>query len=560
VKESTMKEFLKSRPGKQPSTEEEKGPDPAVPPDPESARKAGAGSEGGGPAAGTLHESERKYRELVENANSIIMRRDPRGTITFFNEFAQTFFGYEEKEILGKNVFGTIVPERDSQGRDLKNMIEDIGRNPERYATNENENMRRNGERVWIAWTNKAIRDREGNVKEVLCVGNDITERKRLAEQLLLSRKMEAVGRLAEGIAHDFNNILTAIIGCSELMLMNLQEGEYLYRKAEQIKKSGERGAALTRRLLEFSQRRALKPQVQDLNRIVLGQEEMLRRLVGEDIRLRTELVAKAPAVMLDLGAVEQLLIHLALNAREAMPGGGNLVIRTENAVAEEEVPGGPHVVLVVSDTGVGMDEETRTKLFEPFFTTKGIGHGTGLSLATVYEIVKQCGGEIRVKSRPDEGASFRIFFPCALEKSLGSRPFLARKTGVPNRETVLLVEDEREVRTLIHEVLGKNGYTVLEARDSRDALNICERHGGPIHLMVADVVMPDLSGCELARRLEPIRPEMQVLYMSGHARETIERRRGRGIPGEFLEKPFTADELSSMIRKVLDTRGTAEV
>jgi len=559
MKESVMKEFSKSRPGKQPPTEEGKGPDPVVPPDPGPARGSGAGSEGGGPAAKALNESERKYRELVENANSIIMRRDPGGTITFFNEFAQTFFGYGEKEILGKNVFGTIVPERDSQGRDLKNMIEDIGRHPERYATNENENMRRNGERVWIAWTNKAIRDREGNVKEVLCVGNDITERKRLAEQLLLSRKMEAVGRLAEGIAHDFNNILTAIIGCSELMLMNLQEGEYLYRKAEQIKKSGERGAALTRRLLEFSQRRALKPQVQDLNRIVSGQEEMLRRLVGEDIRVRTELAAKAPAVMLDLGAVEQVLIHLALNAREAMPGGGTLVIRTENAVTEEEVPGGPHVMLVVSDTGVGMDEETRSKLFEPFFTTKGIGHGTGLSLATVYEIVKQCGGEIRVKSRPDQGASFRIFFPCALEKSLGTRLFRARKTGVPNRETVLLVEDEGEVRTLIHEVLGKNGYTVLEARDSRDALNICERHGGPIHLMVADVVMPDLSGCELARRLEPIRPEMQVLYMSGHARETIERRRGQGIPGEFLEKPFTADELSSMIRKVLDTRGTAE-
>jgi CheY-like chemotaxis protein len=223
------------------------------------------------------------------------------------------------------------------------------------------------------------------------------------------------------------------------------------------------------------------------------------------------------------------------------------------------DLPGGFPVVLAVRDTGVGMDEETRDKLFEPFFTTKGIGHGTGLSLATVYEIVKQCGGQIRVESRPNEGACFRIFFPRALEKSVRPRPALSRGQGISNRETVLLVEDENEVRTMIHEVLGKSGYTVLEARDAGDALHICERHAGPIHLMVTDVVMPDLSGCELARRLGPIRPEMRVLYMSGHAQETIERRRGQGIPGAFLEKPFTPDLLSAMIRRLLDRPGSAE-
>ena len=547
-----MKESSGSAPGGEPLSGREEPVGEAHRADPGRSRSGGPAGTGTGAVPS---ESERKYRELVENANSIIMRRDLQGNITFINEYAQAFFGYEEKEILGRNVLGTIVPEVDSHGRNLAQMIQDIGRNPEQYATNENENVRRSGERVWIAWTNKAILDAEGNVQEVLCVGNDITERKHLQEQLLLSRKMEAVGRLAEGIAHDFNNILTAIIGCSELMLMNLEEGEYLHRKAEQIKKSGERGASLTRRLLEFSQRRVLKPQVMDLNRIVSGQEEMLRRLIGEDIDLQTELGATWANVRVDLGVVEQLLIHMALNAREAMPGGGRLVIFTEDVDPGEEPSGGPHVLLGVSDTGVGMDEEIRMSLFEPFFTTKGIGHGAGLSLATIYEIVKQCGGQIRVQSRPGQGATFRVFFPCAEEKYPSALLSSSAVSETRNRETVLLVEDEMEVRTMIHEVLRGRGYTVLEALDGRDALNICERHSGPIHLMVTDVVMPDLSGCDLARQLRPFRPDMRVLYMSGHARETIEGRRGEGIEGAFLEKPFTPDNLSSMIRKVLDAR-----
>jgi len=546
-----MKQSSGSPPGPPPSSRPGTAETPEGPGAPAGIRTGGACRAGRREEA--PGESERNYRELVQNANSIIMRRDPAGRITFFNEYAQRFFGYAEEEILGKNVLGTIVPEVDSQGRDLARMIRDIGRNPERYANNENENVRRDGQRVWIAWTNKAIPDPDGKVREILCVGNDITERKRLQERLLHSRKMEAVGRLAEGIAHDFNNILTAIIGCSELMLMHLQEGDYLYRKAEQIKKSGERGASLTRRLLEFSRQQVLKPQVMDLNRIVAGQAEMLRRLIGEDIALETRLDATAADVMVDLGAVEQLLIHLCLNAREAMPGGGRLWVFTEDGEAGGRPPGKGHVVLGVRDTGFGMDEETRANLFEPLFTTKGIGHGTGLTLATIYEIVKQCDGDIRVESRPGQGATFRVLFPHAGPAQQAAPSRHAAASAAPNRETVLLVEDEVEVRTLMHEVLGRRGYTVLEARDSRDALDICRQHAGPIHLMVTDVVMPDLCGCDLARRLGPVRPEMQVLYVSGHAREAIEGRRGEGIQGEFLEKPFTADILSATIRKVLD-------
>jgi len=517
---------------------------------------AGAGP-GGGPdheaTLAALRESEQKYRELVESANSIIMRRDREGKITFFNEFAQRFFGYTETEILGRNVLGTIVPARDTQGRDMAEMIRDIGLDPDRYATNENENMRRNGERVWIAWTNKAIRDPGGQVREILCVGNDITERRRLQEELLQSKKMEAVGRLAEGIAHDFNNILTAIIGCAELMLLNVEGGGYLHRKAEQIRKSGERGAALTRRLLEFSRRRVLRPQALDLNSIVSSQEEMLGRLIGEDIALSTDLRAEGTAVRVDLGVVEQLLMHLALNAREAMPGGGRLEIRTEQVGAVPDLPGGPFVLLSVSDTGIGMDEETRAQLFEPFFTTKGIGPGAGLSLATVYEIVRQCQGAIRVESRPSEGTTFRIFFPTAQERPPSLSPSVPAVTSTRNPETVLLVEDQDEVRSMLQEVLAKRGYTVLGARNGGEAMQICRNHAGPIHVMVTDVIMPNLSGCELARRLNPIRPEMRVLYMSGHARETIERRGEQEIQGAFLEKPFSPDTLSGMIRKVLD-------
>jgi signal transduction histidine kinase/ActR/RegA family two-component response regulator len=388
-----------------------------------------------------------------------------------------------------------------------------------------------------------------------------IGELKQSRDELVQAQKMEAIGRLAGGVAHDFNNLLTAILGYCELLLLKPWDPARRKRYIEQISATGVRAAGLTRQLLAFSRRQVLQPQVLDLNRLILDLQSMLRRLIGEDVELAV-LAGPAPArVKADPIQIEQVVMNLAVNARDAMPRGGRLTIETGQAELDpgeapqhRMVKPGPHVLLAVSDTGVGMDPETRSHIFEPFFTTKG-ERGTGLGLSTVYGIVQQSGGHIRVFSEPGRGTRFEVLLPRAEEEEEAGPAEPAPVELRPRRgeETVLIAEDEEVVRTLAGESLRENGYTVLEARHGIEALALCEKHEGPIHLLLTDVVMPLMGGGELAERLARLRPELRVIYMSGYTDETIG---GQGLPrsGEaFLQKPFTSQALALKVREVLE-------
>jgi two-component system cell cycle sensor histidine kinase/response regulator CckA len=384
-------------------------------------------------------------------------------------------------------------------------------------------------------------------------------------DQLTQARKMEAVGRLAGGVAHDFNNLLTVMIGRSQLLLRQLTPEDPVRPAIELIEHTAGRATDLTRQLLAFSRKQILQPTVLNLNAVVAKSGELLNRVIGEDVALITVLDPALGCVEADPSQVEQIVVNLVMNARDAMPEGGRLTLETANieldpayARRHVEVRPGPHVMLAVSDTGVGMDPDTRARIFEPFFTTKGPGQGTGLGLATVYGIVKQSGGHIWVYSEPGRGTTFKIYLPRVAQVAgpVESPPLPA--PSAHGRETILLVEDETAVRDLARDILQANGYTVLEAGHGSEALRICERHAGPIHLMLTDVVMPGMSGRQLADRLAPLQPTMTVLYMSGYTNNAIVHRGVLDAHTAFLQKPFTPDALARKVREVLDARHEA--
>jgi signal transduction histidine kinase len=395
-------------------------------------------------------------------------------------------------------------------------------------------------------------------VAGIVVNARDITERRRLEDQLRQAQKMEAVGQLAGGVAHDFNNLLTAILGYCHLILDEIPEGTQLRADLIEIQAAGDRAASLTRQLLAFSRRQMLQPQVVNINTLVTQLEKLLRRLISEDVELVTALAADLRAVTADPASIEQILVNLAVNARDAMPTGGRLTIETANvelddtyAVTHLAMPPGTYVMLVVSDTGEGMDAATRARVFEPFFTTKEQGKGSGLGLATVYGMVKQTNGYIWVYSEPGHGSSFKVYLP---PTAAGSPvPASPQEPAVaPGWETVLLVEDEGAVRALAREVLRRHGYVVLEARHGVDALRVAERHSDVIHLLVTDVVMPHMSGRELSERLTADRPALKTLFMSGYTDHALLPE--DLTPGaEFIQKPFTPDVFARRVRRVLD-------
>ncbi len=385
-------------------------------------------------------------------------------------------------------------------------------------------------------------------------------ERRQLGERRRQSQKMEAIGRLAGGVAHDFNNVLTVIKGNSQLLLSDLDPNDPRRTEVEEIMQAAERAVSLTRQLLAFSRGQALQPVVLDLNARVTDVERMLRRLIGAEIELVTVLDPALGAVRADPGQIEQVIMNLAVNARDAMPQGGVLTIETANTYLDEgydyadgPIAPGPYVVLAVSDTGIGMDEETESYIFEPFFTTKQRGSGTGLGLATVYGIVKQSGSYICIDSEPGQGTRFSIYLP-RVERSVEALPASAAP-GEPlqGSETILLVEDDKAVRRMAGEVLERGGYTVLEARHGREALQLCKRHTGRIHLMVTDMVMPEMGGRELAERLARLRPAMRVVYVSGYS-SNADVTHGVFAPDTpLLQKPFESEALLRTVREVID-------
>jgi PAS domain S-box-containing protein len=502
-----------------------------------------------------IRESEAKFRTLAESSPyAILIARDTQ--IVFANRAAEEITGYCMRELLQLDPLCIVSPAHRDMVGEKRAQRRQGSREAQRFEVRF---TTKNGTEKWMDVTTNAI-TYEGQ-PAILVNAMDVTERKAVEDQLRQSQKMEAVGRLAGGVAHDFNNLLMIMRGYADLILDTEEADDATRRNAEQITKAAERAAGLTQQLLAFSRKQVLAPQVLDLNQVVAGVDKMLRRLIGEDIELITSAAADLWPVKADPNQIEQILLNLSINARDAMPKGGKLMISMENVTLDgffvRQHAGsseGPHVLISVTDTGAGMAPDVRARVFEPFFTTKEVGRGTGLGLATVYGIVKQSNGYITVYSEVGQGTTFKVYLPqasgavAALEQS-------EARGHQGGSETILLVEDESDVRELARQFLDSHGYRVLEAHDGREALTVSSRHNGPIDLLVTDVVMPGMSGRELAERLIPARPAMKVLYVSGYTAEAIGH---HGIlePGtQFLQKPFSREALARKLREVLDKR-----
>lgn len=514
-----------------------------------------------------LQESEKKYRDLVENANSIILRMDTKGNIIFFNEFAQRFFGYSENEVLGKNIQGTILPGGESTRRNFGELITSIRKDPERPVASEDEYVLRNGEKAWIAWTYKPIFDDEGHVVEILCIGNDITglrraehEKEDLEAQLLGAQKMEAIGTLAGGIAHDFNNILQAIFSYIQILLMKKDQSDPDYDKFKAIEKSVQRASELTRRLLIFSRKVKSKLKPVDLNQEVVQVSKMLEMTIPKMITIELKLAGNLKTINADPVQIEQIMMNLGVNARDAMPDGGNLNFETENVILDDifcknhvgSRPG-EYVLLGVSDTGHGIDEEMQAHIFEPFFTTKETGKGTGLGLAMVYGIVKSHGGYISCDSKPGRGTTFRIYFPLMISDAEEQD---LKETALPiegGNETILLVDDEENIRKPGEEMLTEFGYKVITASDGENALDIYQKNDGKVNLVILDLIMPGMGGSQCLQELIKINPLVKVIVASGYSISRSEKEIIDAKAKGFIRKPYNVREMLNLVREVLD-------
>jgi two-component system, cell cycle sensor histidine kinase and response regulator CckA len=498
------------------------------------------------------HEALRRLEQAVEHMQIGVTITSLDGRILYTNAAEAEMHGYAAGELIGKEAHIMAPP---SHRKPLS--VEQLKRLT-RWKR-ETPNVRKDGSQFPGHLMSDVLKDEEGNPIGIVTTCEDLTERKTLEEQLRGAQKMEAIGRLAGGVAHDFNNLLTAITGYSELVTAQLEESSPLRADIAEILRAGERAAALTRQLLAFSRRQMLHPEILDLNTVISNLEKMLRRLIGEHITLATDLETGVWPVRADPGQIEQVIMNLAINAGDAMPRGGTLTIATRNFEVERSygreqvmVQRGRYVSLEVIDTGIGMDEATRARIFEPFFTTKGLGKGTGLGLATVYGIVKQSGGYIWVESELGRGTRFRIDLPRASGGKTLSHP-ATRKTPAPaGRETILVVEDEDAVRDLARRVLQHSGYTVFEARNGKEALALAAEHRGTIDLLLTDVVMPGMSGPDLAAEMVRQRPSVKVLYISGYTAETLAAH-GDLNAANLLPKPFTGDALTRRIREALN-------
>ncbi len=504
-----------------------------------------------------LRRSEANYRSLVECAPYGIYRATAEGKLLSVNPALVEMLGYNsEDELLGVNLDAGAYLDEAERIRPVE-----PGGGVKQFRGVEAKWKRKDGKIIIVRRSGRPVYDGQGGFLYVEVMAEDVTEVKLLEEQFRQAQKMEAVGKLAGGVAHDFNNLLGVILGYSGAVLEKLSTTDPLRKKVENIEKAAEKAVSVTRQLLAFSRQQVLQPKVLDLNAVVVEMEDMLRRLIGEDIELAIATDTQLGRVKADPTQIEQVIMNLAVNARDAMPQGGKLTIETANVQLDSSyarrrypVQPGPHVMLAVSDTGTGMDAETQARIFEPFFTTKGLGKGTGLGLATVYGIVKQSGGYIWVYSEPGRGATFKIYLPRAEEAVLAEKRPKAAVASLRGSETILLVEDEESLRKLTRELLEDRGYAVLEAGNGAKALEIAARHQGPIHLVITDVVMPGISGREVAQRMEALRPDAKVLYMSGYTADAITRH-GVLEPGmAFLQKPIRPEELAQKVREVLNT------
>jgi PAS domain S-box-containing protein len=502
-----------------------------------------------------LRRSEASYRGLVEHAAYGIYRATADGRFLMVNPALFTMLGFPSADdLLKMDASRDVYVDPAARARILAR-CEQFGSAIEEVAW-----RRRDGSVITVRLNGRPVRAPDGTIECFEFIVDDVTEQRALEERLRQTQKMEAVGRLAGGIAHDFNNLLTAILGSVDFLRRALGPEHPEHAETEEIQKAAVRAADLTRQLLAFSRQQVLAPKVLDVDALVTNLEKMLRRLIGEDVELRFMAKASRAAVLADPGQLEQVIVNLVVNARDAMPRGGKLTIETATvdldagyAWEHGTVEPGRYVMLAVTDTGVGIDRAAQARLFEPFFTTKEFGKGTGLGLATVYGIVKQSGGYIWVYSEPGQGATFKVYLPRvepAGEPVAAPQPPAGALGGT---ETILLAEDEAAVRNLARRVLEKHGYKLLLAATGRDGVQVAEQHAAPIDLLVTDVVMPEMGGRELAQRLTALQPGLKVLYLSGYTDDAIVHHGVLDAGVAFLQKPFKPDDLVRKIRAVLD-------
>jgi len=511
-----------------------------------------------GPRSGDELAAQRAFlRQVIDLNPSFIFAKDREGRFTLVNQAVAENYGTTVEALVGKTDSDfNRSPEEVEHFRSDDLEVMDTRHEkviPEEVITDAS------GRKRYLHTIKRPIIGPDGEANQVLGVALDITARKRLEEQLAQAQKMEAVGRLAGGVAHDFNNLLTVILGSVELLLDGLEPGHPVQPNAEEIRKAAERAAMLTRQLLAFSRKQLLQPSVVDLNRVVLDGARMLRHLIGEDIELVTLPEAPSANVKADPTQITQVLLNLAINARDAMPHGGTLTIRTAQtsldaayAALHPGVAPGDYATILVSDTGHGIAPDVLPHIFEPFFTTKPPGLGTGLGLATSYGIVEQSGGHITLESEPGHGTTLYVHLPRVGSEGGGPSPRVAGPLG--GRETILLVEDEPMVRVVASDNLRAKGYEVLEAANGHDALALAAAHEGPIHLLVTDVVMPQMGGVELAAQLTRARPGTRVLYTSGYTQDPVVLQRASGGEGTFLPKPYVGETLTRRVRELLDS------
>lgn len=505
-----------------------------------------------------LEQEGRFLSAVLETAGGLVVVLDTDGRIVRFNHTCEQVSGYGREAVMGKRLWDLVIPEEEVDG--VREVFSDLvaGDFPSEY---ENHWCSKDGTRRLISWKNTALLDEEGRVQFVVATGLDMTDRRQLEDELVQAQKMDAVGRLAGGIAHDFNNILLAVAGRAERLLSRVPANDAIARDVEEIARAADRGAALTRQLLTFSRRESRELRVLDLNQLIEELRGMLRPLIGEDVEVTPELEKDLGRVQVDRAQIEQIIMNLAVNARDAMPKGGRLTIETHNRdLTEPEVSSQRRerrrswVELTVRDTGIGMDEETRKRAFQPFFTTKEPDKGTGLGLSTAYGIVKQSGGEIRIESQPGKGTAVRIFLP-RVESSC--EPPEAEATPTPvstlGSETILLVEDDTPARELLEEYLEEQGFNVLSAVDGEEALKIFHRQPDAVDAVITDWVMPGMPGPDLAKRIQRTRPDTRILLMSGYT-ERGGPTRDPDVRLKLLRKPFALRDLSTTLRGLLDS------
>lgn len=508
----------------------------------------------------TLRRSEAQFRSLIENVSDFIVVLQADGTIQYASPSFEREAG-QGKSALGRNIVDLAAEEDRSVVEKLLTAVREKGITDVTLPVESEFRIRTSAAGMRMIEVSASNLLHHPAVRGIVVNARDVTERRKLEEQLMRAQRMEAIGTLSGGVAHDFNNILTVILGHTEVLLDALQSSSAQYEHLRSIDDAGRRASALTRQLLAFGRKQVLQPKVFNLNSLIVDLDKMLRRLISEDIELHAVTDPKLGSTKADPGQIEQVVMNLVVNARDAIKGGGRITIETANVVLDEgyiqghtSARSGPHVMLAVSDTGEGISPENLPHIFEPFFTTKEFGKGTGLGLSTVYGIVKQSGGNVWVYSQVGRGTTFKIYLPRVDEPEPAAVEPPRQRATSSGGETVLLVEDEPALRDLINHALSANGFTVLDAISPMDAIALSRRHTGPVHLLLTDVTMPGMDGPALAKQIQKERPEIKVLYMSGYATNFMMHDGGVAPGTNFLEKPFHPSTLLNKVREVLDS------